>query len=89
MPWPLIETAMGSVANTAMLPMQDILALDGDHRMNTPGTVSGNWRWRFQWQDVPDGLSEHLSALAAQYDRLPQSSSKSGHAGMDKSAIPD
>jgi len=32
--------------------MQDILALDATHRMNTPGTASGNWHWRFNWQQL-------------------------------------
>jgi len=89
MPWPLIEMAMDSVANTVILPMQDVLALDGRHRMNTPGTTTGNWRWRFDWQDLPDGLSQHLSRLAAQYHRLPESGKQAGHPAMDKSAIPD
>ena len=89
MPWPLIEMALGSVANTAILPMQDVLALDGRHRMNTPGTQTGNWKWRFDWQDIPDGLPQHLSALAARYDRLPQPATGSARASMDKNAIPD
>lgn len=48
----LIEMAMQSKANLAIIPMQDILALDTTHRMNTPGTASGNWHWRFNWQQL-------------------------------------
>jgi 4-alpha-glucanotransferase len=48
----LIEMAMKSKANLAIIPMQDILALDTTHRMNTPGTASGNWHWRFNWQQL-------------------------------------
>lgn len=48
----LIEMAMKSKANLAIIPMQDILALDTTHRMNTPGTATGNWHWRFNWQQL-------------------------------------
>jgi 4-alpha-glucanotransferase len=37
--------------------MQDLLARDSGARMNTPGTVVGNWRWRFAWPDVPESLA--------------------------------
>lgn len=46
MPWPLIRAAYASVARLAVIPMQDILALGTDARLNTPGTVHGNWAWR-------------------------------------------
>lgn len=46
----LIVMALESNANLAVIPMQDILALDTDHRMNTPGTSTGNWHWRFNWR---------------------------------------
>ncbi len=69
MPWPLIRAALASVACLAMLPMQDVLELDGEHRMNTPGTVEGNWRWRFDWEQVRPDLSSHLSGLVRLYGR--------------------
>src|SRR5690606_9615606 len=47
MPWPLIRSALASPARWAIVPLQDLLTLDADHRMNTPGTTEGNWRWRF------------------------------------------
>jgi 4-alpha-glucanotransferase len=71
MPWPLIRAALESVANTAIFPLQDALSLDSSHRMNIPGTAQGNWRWRFDWQDVPPGLAEKLHHLTALYQRLP------------------
>ncbi len=52
MPWPLIRAALRSVAQLAVVPLQDLLALDGTHRMNAPGTTDGNWRWRFQWSQL-------------------------------------
>ncbi len=52
MPYALIHTAMQTNAKLVIIPMQDILALDTHHRMNTPGTVENNWQWRFEWDQV-------------------------------------
>ncbi|WP_295541149.1 4-alpha-glucanotransferase [uncultured Thiohalocapsa sp.] len=71
MPWPLIRTALGSRANLAILPMQDVLSLDGDHRMNTPGTADGNWTWRFAWEQVTPELPARLARLVRLYGRAP------------------
>ena len=49
MPQALVELALSTKANLAIIPMQDILGLDGAHRMNIPGTMGGNWQWRFDW----------------------------------------
>ena len=57
----LIEMALGSNANLAVIPMQDILALDTSHRMNTPGTVTGNWHWRFNWQQLSQEQKDFFS----------------------------
>ena len=70
MPWPLIRSAMMSVAQTAIIPMQDILALGTGNRMNTPGTVDNNWTWRFEWHQVDSGLADHLRAMAENYSRF-------------------
>jgi len=82
MPWMLIEQAMASPASTAIIPWQDFLALDSRHRMNTPGTTVGNWRWRFDWDQVPSGLGIRIRALLDQYHRASQTvqSSEHGHA---------
>ena len=52
MPWDLIHLTLESAAQLAILPMQDILELDSSHRMNTPGTCTGNWNWRFSWNQL-------------------------------------
>ena len=44
--WDMIRAALSSVANTAIIPMQDVLGLDNDSRMNLPATTGGNWSWR-------------------------------------------
>jgi 4-alpha-glucanotransferase len=69
MPWPLIHAALASVARVSIMPMQDILSLGSNARMNIPGTTQGNWRWRFQWSDVPGALPERLHSLNKIYGR--------------------
>jgi 4-alpha-glucanotransferase len=69
MPWPLIIAALESVAGLAIIPMQDLLALDSECRMNIPGSVGGNWGWQFNWDQVPETLSDHLRVLLARYGR--------------------
>ncbi len=71
-PWPLIRAALASVARLAIIPMQDLLALDSQHRMNTPGTCEGNWQWGFDWSQVPTDLVERLRHLNTLYGRIPQ-----------------
>ncbi|MCB1704985.1 MAG: 4-alpha-glucanotransferase [Halioglobus sp.] len=71
MPWMLIHQAMASRANTAIVPWQDFLGLDGEHRMNTPGTLAGNWLWRFSWDQVAADISARIHGLVAATDRLP------------------
>jgi 4-alpha-glucanotransferase len=65
----LIDATYASSAALAVLPMQDLLARDSGARMNTPGTVVGNWRWRFEWPDVPSSLAATCRARAARSDR--------------------
>lgn len=69
MPWPLIRTALASVACLAMLPMQDVLCLGQGERMNTPGTTEGNWTWRFDWNQLSDDIAPRLKTLCQRYDR--------------------
>ncbi len=68
--WDLIRAACGSVADTAIYPMQDVLGLDGSHRMNFPGKGDGNWAWRFGWDQVPADTAQRLRRLAQLYERL-------------------
>lgn len=51
-PRALIEAAFESPARLAIVPLQDLLELGSDARMNVPGTVGGNWQWRFDWSQV-------------------------------------
>lgn len=70
MPWPLITAAYASVANLAVVPVQDILELGSEHRMNTPGTSEGNWKWRLDWSMAKPGLAERLRRKSEIYGRL-------------------
>lgn len=66
----LVRLAFASVADLAVVPLQDHLGLGSEARMNTPGRESGNWTWRFAWEDVPGWLAPHLRGLAEVYGRL-------------------
>ena len=48
----LIQDALNSPANLAIIPLQDVMGLDSQARMNTPGTLDGNWEWRFDWDEL-------------------------------------
>ena len=69
--WAMIRAACNSVANTSIVPMQDVLGLDGTHRMNLPGTPRGNWGWRFDWGMVGTEPARVLSLLSAASGRGP------------------
>jgi 4-alpha-glucanotransferase len=70
MPWSLIRSALSSTAQLAVVPLQDLLALGSEHRMNTPGQNGDNWDWQYAWDQVPPDLAVRLRHLVAMYDRL-------------------
>lgn len=70
MPWPLILAAMQSPAERVIIPMQDWLGLDSEHRMNTPGTMEKNWCWQFDWDDMPADLEKRIYKWVKQTQRL-------------------
>ena len=69
MNWTLIRAALASVADTVLIPMQDVLGLGSDARMNLPGRQSGNWRWRFSWDQLRPDMTARLRDLVDLYDR--------------------
>jgi 4-alpha-glucanotransferase len=69
MPYPLIRTALGSVARTCVVPMQDLLGLGTAARMNVPGRAEGNWAWQMRADAVPADLAARLRELLTRYDR--------------------
>lgn len=70
--WGLIRLAQGSVASLAVVPLQDVLGLGSEARLNTPSTTAGNYLWRFQKASLIPALVEKLATLAEVTDRLPQ-----------------
>ncbi len=69
MNWALIRAALGSVADTAIVPLQDALGLGSEARMNRPATLGGNWRWRVREEALAPALAARLARLAEIYGR--------------------
>jgi len=67
----LIRLAYASVARVALTPMQDVLALGSEARMNFPSRAEGNWEWRFTAADLTDTRATWLKELATVYGRWP------------------
>ncbi|MDR3590236.1 MAG: bifunctional glycogen debranching protein GlgX/4-alpha-glucanotransferase [Negativicutes bacterium] len=67
--WRFIESAYANSASIAIVPLQDILCLGGEARMNLPGTVEGNWLWRSGKGALAADIAGRLAGLAAKYRR--------------------
>ncbi|MFP3897842.1 MAG: 4-alpha-glucanotransferase [Dehalococcoidia bacterium] len=67
--WDFIRLAFMSVADTAIVPMQDVLGLGSEARMNCPGTTEGNWRWRYVPHTLTRRTEDRLAELTALYGR--------------------
>ncbi len=75
--WAMIRACSLSVANHALCQLQDVLGLDGYHRMNTPGSLEC-WTWRFRWDWVRPEHAERLARITA----------ASGRIGFDRAGLP-
>jgi 4-alpha-glucanotransferase len=69
--WDLLRLCQESCARAAVVPMQDILRLGSEARMNTPATTTGNWRWRLPSSHISDHLIDELGELTAAHGRAP------------------
>ncbi len=69
--WDLIRLAFASVADLAIVPLQDVLRAGSASRMNSPGQAEGNWSWRFAEGAISELDVMNLRALVETYDRLP------------------
>jgi 4-alpha-glucanotransferase len=67
--WVFIRTILSSIAGMAILPLQDVLGLGSSARMNLPGTLSGNWKWRYRAADLTPEIAARLKSLTVLYDR--------------------
>ena len=61
--------SLASVADTAIVPVQDLLGLGSEARMNRPGTLAGNWRWRLRPGQLTPDITQRLGVMTATYDR--------------------
>ena len=68
--WEFIRAVMASVADTAIVPAQDLLGLGSGARMNRPGTASGNWRWRLTPGQLTPDVMRRLGELVETYERV-------------------
>ena len=72
----MIRLAMESVADLAIIPIQDYLEEDSDARINTPSTLGGNWIWKMKAEQLSDDLAKEIAELTALYGRLGKSKKK-------------
>ncbi|WP_016950688.1 4-alpha-glucanotransferase [Anabaena sp. PCC 7108] len=72
--WDLIRLALSSIANQAIIPLQDVLGLGNQARMNYPSTAEGNWDWRYQGGVLSGELCDRLKNLTKLYGRAPRNS---------------
>jgi len=68
--WDFVRAVWASVANTAIAPMQDLLGLGNEARMNLPASSSGNWYWQCKDGDFSDEIATRLKALTEIYGRI-------------------
>ena len=69
--WSMIRAAYTSVANLAVAPLQDVLDLGSDARMNVPGVARGNWNWQAPSEALTSERAHRLRRLAEDTERLP------------------
>jgi 4-alpha-glucanotransferase len=67
--WDMIRLALGSIADVAIIPMQDVLGLGTSARMNVPGQPEGNWGWRFEASQLTPAVKRRLEELTALFAR--------------------
>jgi 4-alpha-glucanotransferase len=67
--WDFMRAAQASVADTAIIPLQDVLGLGNEARMNLPASQSGNWAWRFKAELLTDKIADRLKQLTVTYGR--------------------
>jgi 4-alpha-glucanotransferase len=70
--WGMIRVAWASVADHALAPLQDVLGLGTEARMNLPGRAAGNWRWRFSAGQLTGDLLDRLARFTEVYGRVPR-----------------
>jgi 4-alpha-glucanotransferase len=72
--WGMMRGAWSSVADMAIVPMQDLVGCGSEGRMNTPSTLGGNWTWRITSDQITKKLEKRLYMYTQMYGRLRQDS---------------
>lgn len=67
--WDFIRTCLGTIAKYAIFPVQDLLKLGSEHRMNTPGTATGNWEFRYRSGLLDEGMAKGLKQMTELFGR--------------------
>lgn len=70
--WDFVRLALASVARWAIVPLQDVLGLGTEARMNLPGTTQGNWEWRCHSEALTPEIRDRLAGLTSVYERDPR-----------------
>jgi 4-alpha-glucanotransferase len=78
--WAFIRALQASVADIAVVPLQDVLGLGSEARMNVPARAGGNWRWRYAEGDLTADMASRLRDLAEVYGRFPMANPPGGRA---------
>jgi 4-alpha-glucanotransferase len=68
--WDLIRLALESIADLAIIPLQDVMGLGSDSIMNRPGTMGDNWAWRYTAEMLTPSITEYLAELTVTYNRI-------------------
>ena len=68
--WDLINLGSRSNADTFVVPLQDLLGLGSEARMNTPGVAGGNWQWRFSWEQITDAIRDRFAYVTRATGRM-------------------
>jgi 4-alpha-glucanotransferase len=89
--WALVRLGWASVADVAVAPLQDLLELGSEARLNAPGTTTGNWRWRADHDALTGAWADRLRDLTSVYerqvqpDRVSNSHSRQGESEITRS----
>lgn len=85
--WKMIRAAISSVADLAIIPMQDYLCKGAEARINTPSTLGNNWKWRMKRDAFSPELSEKIRDLATLYGRVPKPEKSTEEQSADEQII--
>lgn len=86
--WDMIRLALSSVADMCVVPLQDVLRLGSDARMNLPGVIGANWSWRFRAEALDPGLAAGLRLLTETYGRYTATAPEDADETSEKTAVP-